>query len=128
MFTLSASLGVKQMGGSVISLYRGNNKTIVLTLVKQDGTDYVVTGYTIIMYVKKNIDDENGDAIITLTGTITGTNTVEFYFLPAHTTSAAAVANLKDDKPYPYDIEVTTDDLVPKTYTCLRSQFVIMGD
>ncbi len=113
---------------NVIDIFRGNNKTIVHTVYQGDGdTVYNLTGCTITLYVKRKIKDDNDDAIITLTGTITQAvnGIVEFYFLPTHTNSDEAVANLKDDIHYPYEIEVLTDDIPVKYYTSMRSTFII---
>ena len=126
-FERFASLGVKEMGSSVISLYRGNDKKIHLEVKRIDGGEFNCSGATVTLYVKKDVNDEDEDAIIAIVGLVCNTNEVEFEITPSHTTSAKAKANLKDDKPYPYDIKVVTPDPDSKKYTCLRSQFVILG-
>lgn len=113
---------------NTIAVDRGNNKTIKHTVYQVDGeTAYDLTGCEVTLYVKTNIKDDNDDAIITLVGTLTNAENgkVEFYLLPTHTNSDAAKANLKDDKNYPYEVEVVTGDTPTKYYTSLRSIFTI---
>ena len=114
---------------NVIQVFRGNNKTIVQTIYQGDGeTVYPLTGYAVTLYVKRTIKDDNDDAIITLTGTLTEpvNGIVQFYILPAHTNSDEAIANLKDDVHYPYEVEVVTDDVPAHYYTAIRSTFIII--
>lgn len=115
---------------NVVYVFRGNNKTLAMTIYQPDGeTEYNLTGCTVTLYVKKRIDDDNDDAIITLSGTLTdaANGEVEFYLLPTHTNSDEAKTNLKDNKHYPFEVEVVTDDVPTKYYTALRSQFCIMS-
>ncbi|GAJ05319.1 unnamed protein product [marine sediment metagenome] len=122
-------MGIK----NTITVDRGNNKTISLTIYHADGkTLYNLTDKTVTLYVKRKISDDNDDAIIVLSttdtsGTITGIGTVEFYLLPKHTDDAAGIAkaNLKDNKQYIYEVEVATDDVPIKYYTALRSTFIV---
>lgn len=107
---------------------RGNNKTLSLTIYQADGsTAYNLEGCTVTLYVKRQITDDNDDAIITLSGTLTEAvnGVVEFYLLPTHTNSDEAKANLKDNKQYIYEVEVVTDDVPAKYYTALRSVFIV---
>ena len=110
-------------------MFRGNNKTIIQTIYESDGkTEYDLDGCTVKLYVKRNIKDDNDDAIITLAGSITDPSTdgeVKFYIVPTDTNSDEAKANLKDDIYYPYEVEVITSDATPKFYTATRSTFMI---
>ena len=113
---------------NTITVDRGNNKTIKLTVYQVDGeTVYDLSGATVTLYVKREIKDDNDDAIIELEGTLTDAENgeVEFYLLPAHTNSDEAKSNLKDNKLYPYEVEVVTDDVPAKYYTALRSVFIV---
>jgi len=113
---------------NTIEIDRGNNKTLKQTVYQVDGeTAYDLSGCTVTLYVKTDIKDDNDDAIITLTGVITDSSNgkVEFYLLPEHTNDDEAKANLKDNKQYPYEVEVVTDDIPAKYYTALRSTFVV---
>ena len=107
---------------------RGNNKTFSTTIY-QNGTStpYNLEGCTVYLYVKRKVTDDNDDAIITLTGTLTeaASGVVEFYILPAHTNSDEAKENLKDNKQYIYEVQVITDDVPVKYYTALRSVFIV---
>lgn len=120
---------IKMSTKNVIEVLRGNDKTIIQTIYESDGvTEYDLAGCTVKLYVKRNIKDDNDDAIITLSGAISTPTTdgeVKFYILPAHTNSDEAKANLKDDKYYPYEVEVITADATPKYYTATRSTFMI---
>lgn len=111
--------------GNTIELYRGNNRIVVLTIYKPDGTKYVLTAGTVTLYVKKKLTDENSQAVITLVGTITDAinGVVEFSFLPATTNNAVL---LKCGIPYPIDVEVVTGDVIPEYYTALRSTITIL--
>lgn len=114
---------------NVIEVLRGNDKTIIQTIYESDGVAlYNLTGCTVKLYVKRDVKDDNDDAIITLAGVITTPATngeVKFYILPVHTNTDEAKANLKDDKYYPYEVEVVTADATPKYYTATRSTFMI---
>ena len=114
---------------NVIEVFRGNNKTTIQTIYESDGiTEYDLDGCTVTLYVKRNVTDDNDDAIITLSGTITDPSTdgeVKFYILPTHTNTDEAKANLKDDKYYPYEVEVITSDAPIKYFTATRSTFMI---
>ena len=115
---------------NVIYVFRGNDKTLAMTIYQPDReTVYNLTGCTVTLYIKKRIQDDNDDAIITLSGALTGaaSGQVEFYLLPTHTNSDEAKANLKDNKLYPFEVEVVTDDVPPKYYTALRSNFCIVS-
>lgn len=106
-----------------ISMYRGNDRTVSLTIIKTDGTAYNLTGCTIQMIVKQDINDLDAEAILTFDGTITGAanGVVEFYIVPADTSS---ITTLKDNVPYPCDFEVTT--ATGEKYTVLRTAFVLL--
>lgn len=110
--------------GNTVEIYRGNNRTLSVTIYKPDGEKYPLTGCTVKLYIKKKVADDNDHAVITLTGTITDANNgvVEFYFLPSTTNNATI---LKNGFPYPFDIEVTTGDDTPQYYTALRSTITI---
>lgn len=108
---------------NTISLYRGNDKTLQLTVKTVDDAAYGLTDCVVKMYIKKRIEDSDSEAIITKTGTITdATNgVVEFYLIPDDTND---VTELEDGIPYPVDFEVTAAD--GKKYTALRTTFVIL--
>lgn len=111
-----------------ITVDRGNNKKIKCTIYQVDGeTAYDLSGCTVTLYVKTDIKDDNDDAIIILDGVLTDADNgkVEFYLVPLDTNSDEAKANLKDDKIYPYEVQVVTGDLPAQYYTALRSTFVI---
>jgi hypothetical protein len=111
------------MASQTIVLYRGNDRTVQITVKKSDATAYDLTGCTIKMYVKKKPTDLDAEAIITKTGTLTdaANGVAEFYLVPADTNDAT---ELKDNTPYPVDFEVTT--AAGKAYTVLRTSFVIL--
>ena len=114
------------MADNVIYIFRGDNKTARLTVYQSDGeTVYPLTLCTVTLYIKRRASDSNDEAIITKTGTITFAllGKVEFYFLPADTTDHD---ELKDDKPYFYNVRVRNDNYSPvKYYTAVKSRFVI---
>lgn len=114
-----------------ITLYRGNNRTIELTITdKNTELPYDLTNCTIVMYVKKNIDDSDTDSIISKSTTTSieaiitdpEEGIVEFYIVPNDTINASI---LKNNIPYPVDFRVTTPD--SKVYTVLRSWFTILA-
>jgi len=111
------------MATQTIVLYRGNNRTVQLTVKKTDGTAYNLSGCTIKMYIKKKLDDLDAEAVITKTGTIVqaANGIVEFYLSASDTNNAT---ELKDNTPYPCDFEVTTGTGL--LYTVLRTSFVIL--
>jgi len=113
--------------GNAIQIYRGNNRTVSLTVYQPDGkTAYNLANCAVTLYIKKRINQSNSDAIITKTGTITqaANGVVEFYFLPADTNDAV---ELKDDVDYFYDVEVVNSSYSPaKQYTAVRARFRIM--
>lgn len=117
---------VDSMGSNVIHIFRGNNKTVRLTIYQSDGeTAYSLTDCTVTLYVKKKSTDLNDEAILTKTGTITQAvnGKVEFYFVPADTTDKP---ELKDDKPYFYNVLIVNSSYSPaKYYTAVKSRFVI---
>jgi len=108
---------------NTVVMYRGDNRTISLTVKKTDGTVYSLTGCTVNMYIKEEMDDLNVEAIISKSGTLTDAvnGVVEFYLIPSDTNDAIT---LKDNVPYPCDFEVTTG--AGKIYTVLRTSFVIL--
>ena len=113
-----------------ISIYRGNNRTINLTILnKSTGLPYNLTDCIITMLIKKNISDMDADAIIIKSTTdaeegiivIPDEGTVEFYLIPNDTDNAV---KLKDNVSYPVDFEVETLDHLK--YTVLRTCFTIL--
>lgn len=108
---------------NTIALYRGNNRTVQITVKQSDETAYNLTGCTITMYVKKKVTDLDSEAIITKSGTLTDASNgiAEFYLVPADTNDAT---ELKDNTPYLCDFEVTTAGGL--LYTVLRASFVIL--
>ena len=114
------------MADNVVYVFRGNNKTVRLTTYQADATTvYNLASCTVTLYIKKRASDKNDEAIITKSGTITeaANGKVEFYFVPADTTDHE---ELKDDKPYFYNVLVKNDSYIPaKYYTAVKSRFVI---
>ena len=114
------------MAENVVYVFRGDNKTVRLTVYQSDGeTVYSLTNCTVTLYIKKKASDHNDEAILTKTGTITeaANGKVEFYFVPADTTDHD---ELKDDKPYFYNVLVKNSSYAPaKYYTAVKSRFVI---
>lgn len=114
------------MGSNYIYLFRGDNKTVRLTVYQSDAiTVYNLASCTVTLYIKKKASDDNDEAIITKTGTITEAvnGKVEFYFVPADTDDEE---ELKDDKPYFYNVLVKNSSYTPaKYYTAVKSRFVI---
>jgi len=106
-----------------IVVYRGNHRTIRLTIKDPDGVAYGISGATIKMYVKKEVTDLDSEAIITLTGVIidNGAGVVEFYLDDSDTETETRLA---DNTPYPVDFELTTS--TDKKYTVLRTTLVIL--
>lgn len=106
-----------------IVIFRGNDKTVSLTVKKSDGTAFNLASCTITMLVKKDINDLDAEAVITKTGTITqaANGLVEFYLVPSDTNNAT---DLQDEVTYPVDFEVTSS--TGKLYTVLRTSFVIL--
>jgi len=109
---------------NAIVMYRGDDRTVQLTVKKTDGTAFDLTGSTVTMYVKRRITDKDSEAVITKTGTLTdATNgVVEFYLTPSDTED---LTELADNHPYPVDFQVVTD--AGKKYTVLRTQFVLLS-
>lgn len=108
-----------------VVMYRANDKTVQLTILREStGDAYNIAGCTIVMYIKKNISDLDADAVITKTGTITGaaSGIVEFYLIPSDTED---LTEIKDNTPYPVDFELTTASGLK--YTVLRTSFVILA-
>lgn len=114
------------MANNVIYVFRGDNKTVRLTVYQSDAeTVYPLTNCTVTLYIKKRASDSNDEAILTKSGTITEAinGKVEFYFVPADTTDHD---ELKDDKPYFYNVLVKNNSYAPaKYYTAVKSRFVI---
>lgn len=106
-----------------IVIFRGNDKTVSLTIKRSDGTAFNLSLCTITMLVKKDVADLDAEAVITKTGTITGAanGLVEFYLNPNDTNNAI---ELKDGVTYPVDFELTTS--TGKLYTVLRTSFTII--
>jgi hypothetical protein len=113
-----------------ISMYRGNNRSVNLTILKKStGLPFPLANCTITMLIKKNINDADSDAIITksttnpLQGVILNAigGVVEFYLVPLDTNNAT---ELRDDVVYPVDFEVET--LAHLKYTVLRTWFTIL--
>jgi hypothetical protein len=112
------------MSSNEISMYRGNDKTVSLTVKrKSTGTAYNLAGCTVTMYVKKDIDDLDSEAVITKVGVLTqpANGIVEFYLVPADTNN---ITELEDNVVYPVDFEVLTSG--SKVFTVLRTAFIIL--
>ena len=107
---------------NTICLYRGDDRTVSLTVIQTDGTAYSLTGSIVVMYVKQDLADENSEAIITKTGSLQGGGVAYFSLIPSDTND---VDELEDNVPYPVDFQVTT--AAGKIYTVLRTQFVIIA-
>jgi len=116
-----------------ISMYRGNNRRVEITIdQKSTGLAYNLTDCIITMFIKKNINDSDENAIITKStemlaeGKITSelNGLVEFYLIPVDTNDV--VSDLKDNVPYPVDFKVTTPENPVKIYTVLRTWFTIL--
>src|SRR3972149_9419961 len=90
-----------------IVLFRGDDKTISLTIKRSDATAFNLVLCTVTMIVKKNIDDLDAEAVITKTGSIIEAvnGIVEFYLAPADTNNATV---LEDNVTYPVDFQVST--------------------
>jgi hypothetical protein len=114
------------MADNVIYVFRGDNKTVRLTVYQSDAeTVYNLALCTVTLYIKKKASDHNDEAILTKVGTITqaANGKVEFYFVPADTTDNP---DLKDDKAYFYNVLVKNSSYTPaKYYTAVKSRFVI---
>lgn len=108
---------------NTIILYRGDDRTISLTVKKPDGSNYNLTGSTVRMYVKQRIGASDADAIISKIGTLIDpvNGVVEFYLVPDDTNNATV---LRDEVPYPCDFQLVTSE--SKRYTVLRTSFVII--
>ena len=108
-----------------IVIYRGNNKTVNLTITHSGNTGlaYNLLGCIVTMYVKKNINDIDTDAVISKTGTLVDASNgiVDFYLVPNDTND---VTELKDNVVYPVDFEVLTG--TGNLYTALRTSFIII--
>ena len=106
-----------------IVMYRGNDRTVQLTVKNSAGDAYNIAGCVVVMYIKKNVDDLDSEAIITKTGTLTApaNGVAEFYLEPADTNDAT---ELEDNTPYTCDFELTTGS--GEKYTVLRTTFVIL--
>jgi len=111
------------MSSNEISMYRGNDKTISLTVKSGSGSAYNLTGCTVTMLVKKDIKDLDAEAVITKTGILTQAinGIVEFYLVPSDTEN---LDSLEDDVIYPVDFEVLTP--LGKKYTVLRTSFILL--
>ena len=106
-----------------IEMYRGNDRRIQITVKKSDGSPFDLLLCTINMYIKKNINDLDIDAIISKQGTINAPTTGVgiFNIIPADTED---ISTLKDNVSYYVDFEVTTAN--DKKYTVLRTTFTLL--
>ena len=107
---------------NVISMFRGDDRTVQLTVKNVAGEVYNIAGCTVTLYIKKRFADTDAEAIITKTGTLTApaNGVCEFYFQPADTATIA----LDNDKPYPFKVIVTLGS--GNVYTVLTSSFVLL--
>ena len=112
------------LSSNAISMFRGNNKTVQITVLKEStGLAFDLTGCSITMYIKKDINDVDNDAVLTKVGTIVNpiTAIVEFYLLPNDTEN---ITQLGDETPYYADFKVVTGS--GSKYTVLRTLFVLL--
>jgi len=110
---------------SQISIYKGDSRTLEVTVTDTSGAAVDITGYTMKFTVKKSEADTTNTIQKTTTLateidlTDPANGIAEVYLLPADT------LNLKAGT-YVYDVEVTTD--TSKVYTVIKSTFVIVED
>lgn len=108
-----------------IEIYRGDNRTLKVTIKGADGVVVDITNATIKFTVKKNVADEenkiqkttNSASQISITDAANGE--YEIYLLPADTQDM-------DVDNYEYDSELIT--AAGKVYTVVRGEFSILAE
>ena len=123
------------MASGDIEFTRSDNATFKVTLKDDAGDAYILTGCTLVLYIKRERKHENADVVIkspngdyskssataTEINIPTPTDGLAYvYFLPADT------PNLEVGYKYAYDIELTTTG--GKKYTVLKGTFKVLQD
>jgi len=109
------------MGDNRISMFRGDDNPITLTITDSAGDAVDITGYTFFMTVKKTYEDSDTDAIIS--------KTVKNHTDPTGGITTITLTNSDTSKAagvYKYDIQMKTDaNLV---YTLTVDDFILNDD
>lgn len=114
-----------------ISIIRGNDKTLELHVKDEDGKAYNLAGCQLDMYVKKQITDADGDAVIHKSSTVVtqikitdaSGGIAEIYIDPTDTLKISGVGTTLECKRHYYDIELKT--ATPEYFTIVRDVFEI---
>jgi len=104
------------------ALTRGDDEILSLTFT-QDGSPIDITGWTIFFTAKKNIEDEDDDAVLSIDVTVHTAPLVgetEIPILSAETDDL--------EGPYFYDIQYKDDSVVPIIKTVLQGQIIFKRD
>ena len=119
--TINNGAGMTSALGNRVQMYRGDSRTVEITVTADGSAVDLSTVAAYVMTVKKNADDPT--ATITVTGTIAnapGTDgVIEFLLVPADTASLAGGA-------YVYDVQLTME--TGDVYTVAKDQFIILDD
>lgn len=114
------------MGANAVSAFKGDNKTIQVTITDSAGAAIDTTGWT----VEFTLRDQRGTLVFTLSSsgaqitgpTGAGMNVWDIDILPADLPQSL------DPGEYCYDVQATTDDPTPKVHTVVSDRFTLQQD